>query len=80
MNACVIIFGRKTKGNVPRHFTHFCKFLKGDFCRGSPISTARNDRLNLGKFLNLIEHISSVLVQFFILKFHNMQNSNDKNI
>ena len=35
-------------------FTRFAGFQKKAVCRKSPISAERNDRLNLGKSLNLI--------------------------
>ena len=35
-------------------FVPFCRFSKGAFCRKSPISTGKNDRLKPGKLLNLI--------------------------
>ena len=34
-------------------FTCFCRFLKRDFCRKSPISTGTAGRLKPGKFLNI---------------------------
>ena len=44
----------------------FCRFSKGAFCRKSPISTGRNDRLKLGKLLNLTEQIGDRIRQFSI--------------
>ena len=38
-------------------FTAFSRFSEGVFNRKSFISTGRNDRLKLGKSLNLIEYI-----------------------
>ena len=35
-------------------FARFCRFLKGAFCRKSPISTGRSGRLKPGKLLDLI--------------------------
>ena len=35
-------------------FTYFCMVSKGAFCRKSPVSTGRYDRLKTGKLLNLI--------------------------
>ena len=35
-------------------FALFCVPSKGAFCRKSPISTGKNDRLKPGKLLNLI--------------------------
>ena len=34
-------------------FARFCRYSKGAFCRKSPVSTGRNDRLKPGKLLNL---------------------------
>ena len=39
--------------------TRFCLFSKGTFCIKSPISRGKNDRLTLGKLLNLIGHIAN---------------------
>ena len=47
-------------------FARFCRFPKGAFCRKSPISTGRNDRLKPGKLLNLIEQIGDKIRQFSI--------------
>ena len=41
-------------GNLLAVFARFCRFSKGAFCRKSPVSTGRNDRLKPGKLLNLI--------------------------
>ena len=43
-----LLLGKKTKGNLARCFHSFF------FCRKSPISTGRNDRLKAGELLNLI--------------------------
>ena len=56
-----LLLGRRTKGN----FACCCCFRsKGDFCRKSPISTRRNDRLKPGKSLNLTWHIGHKTRQF----------------
>ena len=47
-------------------FTRFCRFSKGAFCRKSPISTGRNDRLKPDKLLNLIGHIGNKTRQFSV--------------
>ena len=49
-----LLLGRRTKGNLLAVFARFCRFSGGAFCRKSPISTGRNDRLKPGKLPNLI--------------------------
>ena len=46
-----LLVGRRAKGNFAQCF---CRFSKEAFCRKSPISTGRNDRLKPGKLLKLI--------------------------
>ena len=49
-----LLLGRRTKEILLAVFDRFCRFSKGAFCRKSPISTGRNDRLKPVKLLNLI--------------------------
>ena len=46
-----LLLGRREKGNVASLFARFCSFSKGAFCRKSPISKGRNDRLELSTAL-----------------------------
>ena len=48
-------------------FACFCRCLKKPFCRKYPISTGRNDQLELCKLLNLTEHIANETRQFSVL-------------
>ena len=49
-----LLLERKTEGNFACYFRSFLQVSKAAFCRKSPISTGRNDRLKPGKLLNLI--------------------------
>ena len=51
-----LLLGRTAKEIFIVIFTYFRRFFKGAVCRQSPISTGRNDRLNLGELLNLTEY------------------------
>ena len=46
--------------------TRFCRFLKGDFCRKSPILTEGNGRFEPGGFRDLIGHIGNGTGRFSI--------------
>ena len=49
-----LLLGKRTKGNFACCFRSFLLVFEKAFCRKSPISTGRNDRLKPGKLLNLI--------------------------
>ena len=47
-----LLLGRRKKGNFACFFARFCRFSKGPFCRKSPISAGRNDRLKPFVFID----------------------------
>ena len=56
----------QNKGNLAWCFHSFLQVFEKSFCRKSPVSTGRNDRLKPGKLLNLIRHIGHQIIQFSI--------------